>query len=165
MKNKLFGIVILAVLVIYSCKEQQNETNKSVGTTEVNADEIQSPTKEEVEIAVLSFNDAIVNPTVASMEALCADNLTYGHSSGKIQDKAEFIDDIVNGPFNFSSVEAPEQSIYISGNTAVVRNIFLAKATKDGKSIDIRLGCVQVFQKQKDDGLKLLTRQAYKLPN
>ena len=28
------------------------------------------------------------------MEALCADNLTYGHSSGQIQDKAEFIDDI-----------------------------------------------------------------------
>ncbi len=82
-----------------------------------------------------------------------------------IQDRAGFIDDIVNGPFDFSSVEAPDQTIHISGNTAIVRHIFLAKASNAGEPVDIRIGNVQVYQKGKNGKLRLLARQAYKLPN
>lgn len=111
-----------------------------------------------------SFNRAMVDPTPELMDSLCSDELTYGHSSGLIQNKTEFISDVVNGPFDFLSVEAPDQAINLLGNTAIVRHIFLAKASNRGEPVDIRIGNVQVYQRNNDGSWKLLARQAYKLP-
>tara|TARA_R110000868_G_scaffold127458_6_gene335119 strand:+ start:1798 stop:2346 length:549 start_codon:yes stop_codon:yes gene_type:complete len=157
-------IPMFALFVLMGCGQNEKSTNgeTSVITMEPEQDSL---TIGEVQQAVATFNKAIVDPTVELMERLCAEELTYGHSSGLIQNKAEFIDDIVNGPFDFSSVEAPDQAIHISGNTAIVRHIFLAKATNAGNPVDIRIGNVQVYQKDEHGKLRLLARQAYKLPN
>lgn len=157
-------LILSTVFILMGCKQNGN---KSEEETIENPSAIQqeSLSIEEVQKAVLIFNKAMVDPTVELMEGLCAEELTYGHSSGLIQNKAEFIDDIVNGPFDFSSVEAPDQTIHISGNTAIVRHIFLAKATNAGEPVDIRIGNIQVYQKGNDGKLRLLARQAYKLPN
>lgn len=151
-------MALIPWLILIGCKQNVDQT-----TTGLLGEETQI-TIDEVQRAVSTFNEAMVNPTVELMETLCADALTYGHSSGLIQNKAEFIDDIVNGPFNFSSVEAPGQTIHISGNSAIVRHIFLAKATNAGVPVDIRIGNVQVYQKDREGRLRLLARQAYKLP-
>ena len=162
--NFYWVMALLALFVLTGCgqNEKQTKVETSVPTMEQEQDPL---TIDEVQQAVTTFNKAMVDPTVELMETLCAEELTYGHSSGLIQNKAEFIDDIVNGPFDFSSVEAPDQTIYISGNTAIVRHIFLAKAANAGEAIDIRIGNVQVYQKEEDGKLRLLARQAYKLPN
>ena len=157
-------LILSTVFILMGCKqnasksEQENIENPSTVQKE-------SLSIEEVQQAVFIFNKAMVNPTVELMKGLCAEELTYGHSSGLIQNKAEFIDDIVNGPFDFISLEAPEQTIHISGNTAIVRHIFLAKGTNAGEPVDVRIGNMQLYQKDKDGKLKLLARQAYKLPN
>ncbi|MCK0147656.1 nuclear transport factor 2 family protein [Arenibacter sp. F26102] len=164
-KIRGFWITILfALFVLMGCKQNEKQAKDitSTDTMELGQD---SATTDEVQHAVMAFNIAMVDPTVELMEALCAEELTYGHSSGLIQDRAAFIDDIVNGPFNFLSVEAPDQTIHISGNTVIVRHIFLARATNEGEPVDIRIGNVQVYQKGKDSKLRLLARQAYKLPN
>jgi ketosteroid isomerase-like protein len=62
-------------------------------------------------------------------------------------------------------LEAADQTITISGNTAIVRHIFMAKGTNAGEPVDVRIGNVQVYQRQEDGKLRLLARQAYKLPN
>ena len=157
-------ISLLAPFILIGCRQNTNQVASETSTVTMELEQI-PPTMEEVQKAVSAFNKAIVNPTVGLMESLCAEELTYGHSSGLIQDRAAFIDDIVNGPFDFSSVEAPNQSIHISGNTAIVRHIFLAKATNAGEAVDIRIGNVQAYQKGDDGKLRLLARQAYKLPN
>lgn len=153
-------MAIIPILVLIGCKQNMDQS-----PTKVMGDEQVQITIDEVQQAVSIFNEAMVNPTVELMDDLCADELTYGHSSGLIQNKAEFIDDIVNGPFDFLSLEAADQSIHISGNTAIVRHIFLAKGTNAGEVADVRIGNVQVYQKDKQGKLKLLARQAYKLPN
>ena len=162
--NSRWVIALFALFVLTGCRqnEKQTEDIASAVTMELIQD---PPTTDEVQRAVSAFNKAMVDPSVELMEGLCANELTYGHSSGLIQNKAEFIDDIVNGPFDFSSVEAPEQTIHISGNTAIVRHIFLAKATNAGEAVDVRIGNMQVYQKGGDGKLRLLARQAYKLPN
>ena len=157
-------IVLFAVFVLIGCRQNEKQTEDE--TPDVSSEiEQDTPTTDEVQRAVEAFNKAMVDPSVELMEILCAEELTYGHSSGLIQERAAFIDDIVKGPFDFSSVEAPDQTIHISGNTAIVRHIFLAKATNAGEPVDIRIGNVQVYQKGKDGKLRLLARQAYKLPN
>lgn len=151
-------MAVISWLILIGCKQNVDRT-----TTVLLGEEAQI-TIDDVQRAVSTFNEAMVNPTLELMDTLCAEALTYGHSSGLIQNKAEFIDDIVNGPFNFSSVEASEQTIHISDNAAIVRHIFLAKATNAGTPVDIRIGNVQVYQKDKEGRLRLLARQAYKLP-
>ncbi|MCK0146735.1 nuclear transport factor 2 family protein [Arenibacter sp. F26102] len=157
-------IALLVLFLFIGCK-QNTDHNKSETITTTTMVGQDPPTTDAVQQAVSIFNEAMVSPTVELMDDLCADELTYGHSSGLIQNKAEFIDDIVNGPFDFLSVEAADQSIHISGNTAIVRHIFLAKGTNAGEDADVRIGNVQVYQKDRQGKLKLLARQAYKLPN
>ena len=157
-------LILSTVFILMGCKQNSNKSEKE-NIKNSSTVQQESLSIEEVQQAVLIFNKAMIDPTVELMKGLCAEELTYGHSSGLIQNKAEFIDDIVNGPFDFISLEAPEQTIHISGNTAIVRHIFLAKGTNAGEPVDVRIGNMQVYQKDKDGKLKLLARQAYKLPN
>ena len=157
-------LILSTVFILMGCKQNANKSEKE-NIENSSTVQQESLSIEEVQQAVLIFNKAMVDSTVELMKGLCAEELTYGHSSGLIQNKAEFIDDIVNGPFDFISLEAPEQTIHISGNTAIVRHIFLAKGTNAGEPVDVRIGNMQVYQKDKDGKLKLLARQAYKLPN
>ena len=157
MQVLLFSLVISAI----SCKEK---TQKAVGKEEVKS-EVTLPAinKADVEKTVLAFNDAMVNVQKEVLESLCADELSYGHSSGLIQNKDEFIDDLINGPFDFSSLIGEYQTINLSDNTAVVRHIFVAEGTRDGNPANVRIGNMQVYQQQEDGTWKLLARQAYKL--
>ena len=88
--------------------------------------------------------------------------LTYGHSSGNVQDREEFIDDLINGPFDFLSIDTSDESIHILGDTAIVRHVLSAKGMNKGEPADVHIGIILVFQK-KNGKLQLLARQAYKL--
>lgn len=97
-----------------------------------------------------------------ALENLTAKDLTYGHSSGKIENKAQYIDAVLNGTFVFSSIVPEEQNIHISGDTAIVRHIFVAEGSNDGEPADVRIGIMMTYQKQEGKWI-LLARQAYKL--
>jgi hypothetical protein len=124
----------------------------------------QEKVDENIEVAkvVDALGNAMVNRDRNSLENLSLDGMTYGHSSGKIETKDEFIDEVVNGPFDFISIEPSEQTIYVLEDMAVVRHIFNAQATNDGIPVSIRIGNMMVLKKQ-DDQWKILARQAYKL--
>lgn len=161
MKNRTF-IVFWGFLCLFfiNCDTAKKEGIKQATDSAMDKTE---PKVEDVEEAVKIFNSAMVNPQREVLEELCADQLTYGHSSGLIQNKEEFMDDLINGPFNFSSVEALDQTVHLSGETAVVRHIFFAQATKEGEPLEIKLGNIEVFKRNKAGKWELLARQAYKL--
>jgi ketosteroid isomerase-like protein len=163
LKNN-WAITMFVLFIIIGCR-QNMDSSETESTRVVMEEQPGSMTIDDVARAVSTFNEAMVNPSAELMENLCADQLTYGHSSGLIQNKAAFIDDLVNGPFDFLTLEAADQTITISGNTAIVRHIFMAKGTNAGEPVDVRIGNVQVYQKEGDGKLRLLARQAYKLPN
>ena len=157
-------IAIFALFILIGCKQNADQTKTETSTVTLGQGQ-DLITIDEAQRAVSAFNEAMVNPTAELMDGLCAGELTYGHSSGLVQDKAAFINDLVNGPFDFLTLEAADQTIHIAGNTAIVRHIFLAKGTNAGEPADVRIGNVQVYQKEEDGKLRLLARQAYKLPN
>ena len=128
--------------------------------TEVNSYE--DDTKH-VFLAVSDFNQAMVNRDKAILDLLSMEELSYGHSSGKIENKKTFIDEIIYGDFDFISTNTENQTINFSGeSTAVVRHILLIEAINKGEKVSIRIGNMMVFKKQ-DKLWKLLARQAYKL--
>lgn len=118
---------------------------------------------ERVALAINDLSQAMVNRDRTALQNLMMEELTYGHSSGKIENKQEFIDEVVNGDFDFISIDTEEQTIFLSGDdTAVVRHFFHTKALSAGKPVDIRIGNMMVLRKQKGQW-KILARQAYKL--
>ena len=60
------------------------------------------------------------------------------------------------------SLTFPELSIAVVGNAAIARHLFEAEMETDGKPTSVKIGALQVWQKQ-DGNWKLLARQGFKL--
>lgn len=112
--------------------------------------------------AVEKLRVAMINANKADLENLVADKLSYGHSGGHIDDKKEFVEKLVSSKSDFVTMDLTEQTISISGNTAIVRHILSAKTNDGGKAGEVHLRILLVWQKQKG-GWKLLARQAVKM--
>lgn len=115
----------------------------------------------DVAVAVDHLTQAMLHKDIPQLQALTANNLTYGHSSGKIQDKKDFIADIETGKSAFKTLEMQKQTITLSGDTALVRHHFSGQAIKGAEVVPTEIENFQIWQKQ--DGKWLLVgRQAYK---
>ena len=122
----------------------------------------QSQTERKVAEAVESLKNAMINADKNTLENLVTDKLSYGHSSGAIDDKKTFVEKIVGGQSDFVTIDLSEQTISISGSTAIVRHILKAKTNDGGKAGEVNLRILLVWQKQ-NGGWKLLARQAVKI--
>ena len=101
----------------------------------------------------------MVSAEKATLDKFTAEELSYGHSSGKIETKREFVDNIVNGISDFTSIELSNQTISVTGKTAIVRHLLTATTNDNGKTGNVKINILLVWQKQKG-GWKLLARQA-----
>jgi ketosteroid isomerase-like protein len=113
--------------------------------------------------AIDDLRKAMLSADQAGLEALVADQLSYGHSGGVIEPKGQFINVIVNKKTIYKSITLSEPSVTVVGNNAIARHIFSAETEADGKPGSARVGVLQVWTKQ-DGRWKLLARQAFRLP-
>ncbi|HEA29559.1 MAG TPA: nuclear transport factor 2 family protein [Leeuwenhoekiella sp.] len=144
------GISLCMVLIFMSCA-----SNNMLAQND-------SKVKGEIENSVTQLYTAMVERNKDLLEDLTMEKLTYGHSSGKVENKSEYVDGVINGSFQFSSITPVNQTITTSGKVSIVRHIFKGEGTNNGSPAEVNIGCVLVFQKQ-NEGWKLLARQAFKL--
>jgi hypothetical protein len=123
-----------------------------------------SQTKSETAVAdaVENLRKALVNADRASLDKLTAAELSYGHSNGKVETKAEFVEALTSGASDFVKIDLTEQTIKIVDKTALVRHRLSADTNNDGKPGTVNLYILLVWQKQKGDW-KLLARQAVRV--
>jgi hypothetical protein len=111
----------------------------------------------ELNTAIFSAKDSV------ALEGLLADKLTYGHSTGKIEDRPTMISGAVHSNQTYSDFVMDSASVFFQGNnTAIVRHVLRAISTADGKQTPLHLNVLQVWVKQ-DKQWKLTARQAVKL--
>lgn len=122
----------------------------------------QDKEEQAVTAAVENLRKALVDPDKSVLDKLAADELSYGHSSGMVQDKAEFIEALTSGKSDFVTIELTEQTVKVVGNTAIVRHHFSATTNDGGKPGAVKLSILLVWQKQKGQW-RLLARQAVKI--
>ena len=122
----------------------------------------QSAAEQKVAAAVERLRKAMVDADKTALEELTTEKLSYGHSGGRVEGKAEFVDKIVSGKSDFVTIDLSEQTISISGNTAIVRHKLMAKTSDNGKPGEAHLLVLLVFQKE-HKAWKLLARQAVKI--
>jgi ketosteroid isomerase-like protein len=124
----------------------------------------QAPDETAVNAAVENMRQAMVDADKARLEALVSDQLSYGHSGGVIESKADFVNVIASKKTVYKTIKLLEPSTAVVGNNAIVRHVFTADFETDGKPGTAKVGVLQVWQKQ-DGAWKLLARQAFRLPS
>ncbi len=123
----------------------------------------QTAIESKVTNAVEKLRLAMISGNRADLESIVSKNLTYGHSSGKLEDYATFVETIASGKSDFVAIDFAKQTIQMAGKTALVRHELHAKTNDGGKPGEVHLGILLVWQKEGKEW-KLLGRQAYKLP-
>lgn len=123
----------------------------------------QSKAELQVADAVNAWRKAMIDADKAGLEAILAPELSYGHSSGKIEDKAALVHSISTGESDFITMELTEQSIKMAGKTAIVRHKLAGDINDGGKPGSVKLLVLQIWQKQ-GAAWKLLARQAVRQP-
>ena len=123
-----------------------------------------SADEEAVAKNVEAFRLAQIKADAEALDALCAAELSYSHSSGKVEDKATFIANATDGKSKFLSLEYQDPSIRVVGPTAIVRFHWVGEqeAVADGKKSATNLHILMNWQKQGADW-KLLSRASTKL--
>ncbi|WP_206020785.1 nuclear transport factor 2 family protein [Roseococcus sp. SYP-B2431] len=113
--------------------------------------------------AVEALTRAMLNPDRAALEALAHDALSYGHSAGRIENKAEFVGNLVGRGNPFGEINISEQTIAVVGDDAIVRHNFTGNTTGGGRVTPVRIGILQVWKKQ-GTNWRLFARQAFVRP-
>ena len=117
-----------------------------------------------VKKSIDEFRMATLKQEKAKLEPLLADQLSYGHSDGRVDGKASLVEGVMNRKATVKSIDFPELKIAVTGNTAVARHLYVSESELEGKPTSTKIGALQVWQKQ-DGGWKLLARQGFRLPD
>ena len=94
---------------------------------------------------------------------LLADELSYSHSSGAVDDKTKLLAGITNANYKWTSLEYKNPTVRVVGPAAIVRFNFVGEQEfNDGKKASQNLHILMNWQKQGNEW-KLLSRSATKL--
>jgi hypothetical protein len=113
---------------------------------------------------VEAFRAAQVAADPEGLAGLCAAELSYSHSDGRVEDKATFIANATNGKSKVLSLAYQDTKISVVGPAAIVRFHWMgeAESVPDGKKSSTNLHILMNWQKQGADW-KLLSRASTKL--
>ena len=138
-KNVIVLILILISLNGYSQKKQM----------------------EEIKFALESLKLGMISGNREQLMQIVSSDLSYGHSSGKIENQKEFLDKLSSGASDFVSIEISNEQITLFKNTAIVRHDLSAETNDNGKPGSVKLHVLLVWVSQ-NKGWQLVARQAVK---
>ncbi|GGI25784.1 nuclear transport factor 2 family protein [Pedobacter mendelii] len=118
--------------------------------------------KAEVENAVNQLAKLMVSPDSLALDKLILNDLSYGHSSGKVQTKQEFMHSLLSSESDFVDINLTDQTVIVQNKTALVRHILNAKTNDKNVPGNVKLHILLIWSKEKG-GWKLLGRQAVKV--
>ncbi len=144
MNTKILAFSLLLTIFFGGVVRAQNKDEQAVGAV------------------VESLRKALIDPDKATLDRLVTDELTYGHSSGLIQDKTAFEEALLSKTSDFVTIDLTQQTIKVAGNTAWVRHILSATTNDGGKAGTTKLSVLLVWVKNKGTW-RLLARQAVKV--
>ena len=113
---------------------------------------------------VEAFRAAQIAADAKAFDVLCAPELSYSHSDGRVEDKATFIANATSGKSRFLSLAYEDVKVRVVGTAAVARFHWVgeSESVADGKKNSTNLHILMNWQKQGTDW-KLLSRASTKL--
>jgi len=98
---------------------------------------------DDVTAEVLAAEDrryqALIGPDLPALEKLFHERLSYAHSSGVRDTKAEYLAKIESGYYDYARIDHPVERVDLVGDTAVVVGRMTADLTVQGtpKTLDV----------------------------
>jgi len=113
---------------------------------------------------VEAFRAAQFAADAKTLDGLCAPELSYSHSDGRVEDRAAFVANATDGKSKFLSLAYQDISVRVVGDAAIVRFHWIgeSEAVADGKRSSTNLHILMNWQKQAGTW-KLLSRASTKL--
>jgi ketosteroid isomerase-like protein len=121
----------------------------------------QTAAEKAVQKTVETLNKALLDSDIKTLTEGSMRELTYGHSSGLIEDKTQFIEGMASGKSDYFQLDISDVSIKVVGKIATVRHIMKGEGMLNNNKLILNLKVLLVFVKQKGQW-KLLARQAVK---
>ncbi|QES87815.1 nuclear transport factor 2 family protein [Rhizosphaericola mali] len=147
MKIKIFSLFLFSIILLGITSKAQYKIDKE---------------KSSIVSTLQRFKQAMLDSDTSILSDLTDNQLTYGHSTGKLQDKKAFLASFATGLTDFTKIDILDERIQYFDDVAVVRHI-LSADTDDNKTpghTDLKILLVWKWEKNK---WKLITRQAVKI--
>jgi len=106
-----------------------------------------------------SFRKVLIDPDSTVLKQLVSDKVSYGHSSGVVQNRAAFIEALLSGKSDFVTIDISGQTKEIFDDVAIVRHTLSAITNDNGKPGTVKLGVMLVWKKSHNKWI-LIARQA-----
>lgn len=108
----------------------------------------QAPARDEA--TILAAQDArfaaMVKGDASYLETALDPSLTYHHSSGSAQTRAEFMGSIRAGALKYKALDVIERKVRRVGSIAIITGIFRLQATNNGETIDSKARFTDVYE-------------------
>ena len=105
---------------------------------------------EDVRAADLNRIRALIHADRAALEAVLADELTYGHSDGRRQTKAELLNAVAAGAITYQSYDGPRPEVRVYGDVGVMSGVAELRATAGETAVKFRIRYLAVYAKRGD---------------
>lgn len=127
------------------------------------APQMRGTDEEKLITTVKEFHQAMVNKNTGSINQQTDKALSYGHSNGWIETKAEMMKNLETGYISYQGYKEDSITVVINGNMANVRFIADITATMKAATNNYHLKVLEVWVK-KGKRWVLFARQAVKVP-
>ena len=114
-----------------------------------------------VMMKMLELKTALINKDSITLSRLLADDVTYGHTNGLIQTKAQLIRDVVSSVQDYKSIDPSNMNIRVFENTGIVTMKSEVKMKYNGNPLELSMYVTLVWI-NKDGVWKLVARQSVK---
>ncbi len=108
------------------------------------------------------LNQGLINRDIKLLDDLVAPELSYGHSSGTVEDKAAFLKAVGTGPVKYISINLTNQTIQVNGDNAITRHTQDLDLINNGTPTKLKIGNLLVWHKY-NGKWKLVAKQGFKL--
>ena len=112
--------------------------------------------------AVTKLDKALIAKDTVVLKQLLHKDITYGHSNGWVETKADVIKDLVSGKLAYDKIESKEVKWSVTNDVATMRSTTEVNYRLDDKPGELKLHVLQVWLKT-NKGWQLLSRQSTKL--
>jgi ketosteroid isomerase-like protein len=106
---------------------------------------------------------AMVAQDIAALEPLLADDLTYGHSNGESQNKAQFLETIRGGRLRYEAIGVQGLNVRQYGNVAIVTGQILISGRAGTEAVMLNLRYTDAYV-NRDGRWQLVAWQSTRLP-
>ena len=103
---------------------------------------------ETVELTERRRFDAMVAQDVAKLEPMLADELYYGHSTGQVETKPQFLETIRSGQFRYRAIEVKQLDVRLYDDVALLTGLVHVRVDVKGQPLetDLRYSDAYVYR-------------------